>query len=230
MSAPPALPAAVEIVEVGPRDGLQNERVPVSTADKVALIGRLAAAGLRRIEATSFVSPRRVPQMADAAEVMARVPRGGGVAYTGLVLSPTGAERAVAAGCDELGYVIVASEAFARANQGRSIADTVADWRRVAAIARGAGRRATVTVATAFGCPFEGAVPPERVVGLVEEVLAEGPAEVALADTIGVAVPTQVLDLFGRLAGRVGGAALRAHFHNTRNTGYANAWAAVGPT
>ncbi len=222
-----ALPARIEVMEVGPRDGLQNERTPVTTADKVALIERLVAAGLRRIEATSFVSPRRVPQMADAAEVMARVPRVTGVRYTGLVLSPTGAERAVAAECDELGYVVVASEAFAQANQGRSIADTVADWRRVAQIARGAGRRVQVTVATAFGCPFEGRVAPERVVGLVEEALAEAPDEIALADTIGVATPNAVIDLFARVGAVAKGTPLRAHFHNTRNTGYANAYAAL---
>jgi hydroxymethylglutaryl-CoA lyase len=222
-----ALPARVEILEVGPRDGLQNEKTPVSTADKVALIERLIDAGLRRIEATSFVSPRRVPQMADAAEVMARVPRDRGVRYTGLVLSPTGAERAVAAECDELGYVIVASDSFAQANQGRSTADTVADWRRVAGIARAAGRRVQVSIATAFGCPFEGRVAPERVIGLVEEALADGPDEIALADTIGVATPNAVADLFTRLRPVVGAVPLRAHFHNTRNTGYANAYAAL---
>ncbi|MGY2046635.1 hydroxymethylglutaryl-CoA lyase [Methylobacterium sp. JK268] len=226
MSAP-ALPARATLVEVGPRDGLQNEARPVSTADKLALIGRLVAAGHTRIEATSFVHPGRVPQMADAEAVMAGVPRAPGVIYAGLVLNPRGAERAVAAGCDEIGAAIVATETFSRRNQGRSVADTLADWQRIAGIARGAGKRLTVTIAAAFGCPFEGRVDPARVVALAEAALAAEPDEIALADTIGVAVPTQVLDLFGRLRARSGAVPLRAHFHNTRNTGYANAFAAL---
>ncbi|GJD52139.1 (R)-citramalyl-CoA lyase [Methylobacterium crusticola] len=223
----PVLPGRVTLVEVGPRDGLQNEARRLATDDKLALIRRLAAAGITRIEATSFVHPGRVPQMADAEAVMAGVPRDRGVAYAGLVLNPRGAERAVAAGCDEIGSVVVATESFSLRNQGRSVADTLADWARIAAIARGAGRRLTVTIAAAFGCPFEGLVDPARVVALAEAALAAGPDEIALADTIGVAVPTQVVDLFHRLRAVAGAVPLRAHFHNTRNTGYANAYAAL---
>ena len=221
------LPQRVTILDVGARDGLQNEKRIVSTEDKVSLIRRLVDAGVTRIEATSFVNPAKVPQMADAEAVMAAVPRDRGVTYAGLVLNPRGAERAVAAGCDELGYVVVASETMSLRNQGRSIADTMADWRRVAGIARAAGRRVTVTIAVAFGCPFEGPVAPEFVAALAERVLGEGPDEIALADTIGVGVPTQVLDLFGRLKALAPGLPLRAHFHNTRNTGYANAFAGL---
>ena len=222
-----ALPDRVAILEVGARDGLQNEKQIVPTEDKILLIRRLVEAGLTRIEATSFVNPARVPQMADAEAVMAAVPRDRGVTYAGLVLNPRGAERAVAAGCDELGYVVVASETFSRRNQGRSIEDTLADWRRVVGIARAAGRRVTVTIAAAFGCPFEGPVAPDTVAALAREVMADGPDEIALADTIGVGVPSQVLDLFGRLRAMAPELTLRAHFHNTRNTGYANAYAAL---
>ena len=223
----PPLPQQVTIHEVAPRDGLQNEGVLVSTQDKLRLIEALIAAGLRRIEATSFVSPTRVPQMADAEAVMAAVPRDRGVAYTGLVLNPRGAERAIAAGCDDLGYVIVATETFSRRNQGRSIADTVADWHRVAAMAREAGRTASITMAVAFGCPFEGAVARDTVIAIIREAMRSMPDEIALADTIGIAVPSQVLDLFGALRPVAGDLPMRAHFHNTRNTGYANAYAAL---
>ncbi len=222
-----ALPDRVAILEVGARDGLQNEKQIVPTEDKILLIRRLVEAGLTRIEATSFVNPAKVPQMADAEAVMAAVPRDRGVTYAGLVLNPRGAERAVAAGCDELGYVVVASETFSRRNQGRSVEDTLADWRRVVGIARAAGRRVTVTIAAAFGCPFEGPVAPDTVAALAREVMADGPDEIALADTIGVGVPSQVLDLFGRLRAMAPELTLRAHFHNTRNTGYANAYAAL---
>ncbi len=223
----PALPDRVTILEVGARDGLQNEKRIVSTEDKILLIRRLVEAGLTRIEATSFVNSAKVPQMADAEAVMAAVPRDRGVTYAGLVLNPRGADRAVAAGCDELGYVVVASETFSRRNQGRSVDDTLADWRRVVGIARAAGRRVTATIAAAFGCPFEGAVAPERVAALARQVAADAPDEIALADTIGVGVPSQVLDLFGRLRAVAPDMTLRAHFHNTRNTGYANAYAAL---
>lgn len=226
------LPDTAEIVEVSPRDGLQNEVRPVGTADKLHLIGSLIGAGIRRIEATSFVHPARVPQMADAEAVMAGLPRVPGMIISGLVLNRRGAERAIAAGCDELTFTVVASEAFGQRNQGQTIEQGLTAWAEVAAMARAAGRRATVMIATAFGCPFEGAVDPARVEAMARQVLRSGPEEIGLADTIGVATPRQVMDLFGRVREAVasagtGRAAMRAHFHNTRNTGYANAYAAL---
>jgi hydroxymethylglutaryl-CoA lyase len=221
------LPQRVALVEVGPRDGLQNEAVPVSTGDKVELICRLVDAGLRRIEATSFVNPARVPQMADAEAVMARVPRPEGVSYSGLVLNPRGAERAFAAGCHEITYVIVASETFSQRNQGRGIEATLQEWAAVAALARRAGVQANGIVAAAFGCPFEGRIDAERVAGIAARLAATGADEICLADTIGVGSPRQVLDLAGRVRPRIGALPLRFHFHNTRNTGYANAYAAL---
>ena len=214
------------IVEVSPRDGLQNEKRPVSTAQKLQLIAALVDAGVRRIEATSFVNPARVPQMADAEAVMAGVPRDRGVSYSGLVLNERGADRAIAAGCDELTYVVVASETFSQRNQGQTTAEGLAAWARVAKLARGAGRRVSVTVAAAFGCPFEGRVDPARVIGIASRVCEAEPDELALADTIGVATPAQVASLFTQLQAQA--RPLRAHFHNTRNTGgYANAHAAI---
>ncbi len=226
------LPDMVEIVEVSPRDGLQNEARPVGTVDKLHLIESLIRAGVRRIEATSFVHPARVPQMADAEAVMAGLPRVPGVTLSGLVLNRRGAERAIAAGCDELTFTVVASEAFAQRNQGQTIEQGLIVWAEVAAMARAAGRRATVMIATAFGCPFEGAVDPARVEHMARQVLRSGPEEIGLADTIGVGTPRQVLDLFGRVRAAVASsgtrpALMRAHFHNTRNTGYANAYAAL---
>ena len=226
------LPEAVEVVEVSPRDGLQNEGRPVGTADKLRLIEDLLRAGVRRIEATSFVHPARVPQMADAEAVMAGLPRTPGVVVSGLVLNRRGAERAIAAGCDELCFTVCASEAFGQRNQGQTIEQGLAVWAEVAAMARAAGRRATAMIATAFGCPFEGAVDPARVEDMARQLLRSGPAEIGLADTIGVGNPRQVMDLFGRVRGVVaasgtGPALMRAHFHNTRNTGYANAYAAL---
>ncbi len=226
------LPDAVEIVEVSPRDGLQNEGRPVGTADKLRLIEGLIRAGVRRVEATSFVHPARVPQMADAEAVMAGLKRPPGVVVSGLVLNRRGAERAIAAGCDELTFTVVASEAFGQRNQGQTVEQGLLVWAEVSAMARAAGRRATVVIATAFGCPFEGAVDPARVEDIARQVLRSGPAEIGLADTIGVGTPRQVMDLFARLRGAIavsqsGRPAMRAHFHNTRNTGYANAYAAL---
>lgn len=226
------LPDAVEIVEVSPRDGLQNEGRPVGTANKLRLIESLIRAGVRRVEATSFVHPARVPQMADAEAVMAGLPRLPGVAVSGLVLNRRGAERAIAAGCDELTFTVCASQAFGQRNQGQTIEQGLLAWAEVSAMARAAGRRATVVIAVAFGCPFEGAVDPARVEDMARQVLRSGPAEIGLADTVGVGTPRQVMDLFGRVravvaASGTGQPAMRAHFHNTRNTGYANAYAAL---
>lgn len=218
---------AVEIVEVSPRDGLQNEAVHVCTADKIALIERAIASGLRRIEATSFVHPRAVPQMADAEAVMAGVPRRADVSYSGLVLNRRGFDRAVAAGVDEVNCVVVASETFSLRNQRMSVADSVRIVRDIASDARAAGIKVSVTIATAFGCPFEGEVPDSAVLALAEQVADLGVDEIALADTIGVGVPAQVARLVTVTAAAAPGVRLRGHFHNTRNTGYANAVAAL---
>jgi hydroxymethylglutaryl-CoA lyase len=217
----------IEIVEVGPRDGLQSEPGVVPTAVKVAFIERAIANGLRRIEVTSFVNPKRVPQMADAEEVLKALPRREGVNYVGLVLNQKGFERAAAAGCTEIGMAVVASNTFNQRNNGCSSEESVAAWLQIAAAAQQAGIRAQVTVSAAFGCPFEGEVPVERVVELAKMVAEARPFEIALADTIGVGVPAQVTEIVSRVREAVPGVNLRCHFHNTRNTGLANAYAAV---
>ncbi len=217
----------IEIVEVGPRDGLQSEPGVVPTAVKVEFIERAIANGLRRIEVTSFVNPKRVPQMADAEDVLKALPRRAGVHYVGLVLNHKGFERAAAAGCTEVGMAVVASNTFNQRNNGCSSEESVATWLQIAAAAQQAGIRAQVTVSAAFGCPFEGEVPVERVVELAKRVAEARPFEIALADTIGVGVPAQVTELVSRVREAVPGIPLRCHFHNTRNTGLANAYAAV---
>ena len=217
----------VEIVEVGPRDGLQGEPAVLDTATKVEFIGRAVAAGVRRIEVASFVNPKRVPQMADAAAVLQALPRLPDVQYVGLVLNRKGFERAADAGCSEIGMAVMASEAFSQRNQGCTTEESIEAWRDIAAAAGRAGIRAQVTVSVAFGCPFEGDLPVQRVVDLVQRLAEADPFEIALADTIGVGVPAQVTELVSRVREAVPRVALRCHFHNTRNTGLANAWAAV---
>jgi len=217
----------IGIVEVGPRDGLQNEATAVPTAAKIEFIRRAVDAGLRRIEVASFVNPKRVPQMADAEAILAALPRPSGVTYVGLVLNRAGFDRAVAAGCAEIGMVVFTTDTFNRRNQGVDSAQSIRVWREIAPAARAAGIRAQVTISAAFGCPFEGEVAPERVVAIAREVAEGAPVEIAIADTIGVGVPSQVTDIFGRVAAALPGMSLRGHFHNTRNTGLANAYAAV---
>lgn len=218
---------AVEIVEVGPRDGLQSEAGVMPTHVKVEFIERLVAAGLRRIEVASFVSPRKVPQMADAEALLNSLPRRADVCYVGLVLNRKGFERALAAGCNEIGMAIVASETFNRRNQGVPIAESINAWLEIARAARAAGVRAQVTISAVCGCPFEGEVPISRVVEIAMRAAAAEPYEIALADTIGVGAPSQVAELVARVKEAVPGVRLRAHFHNTRNTGLANAYAAL---
>ena len=217
----------IGIVEVGPRDGLQNEAAAVSTTSKIEFIRRAVDAGLRRIEVASFVNPKRVPQMADAEAILAALPRLEGVTYIGLVLNRAGFERAAAARCGEIGMVVFTTDTFNRRNQGVDSAESIRVWREIAPAAQAAGIRAQVTISAAFGCPFEGEVAPERVVAIAREVAEGAPVEIAIADTIGVGVPSQVSDLFGRVAEALPGVSLRGHFHNTRNTGLANAYAAV---
>ena len=221
------LPRSVQIVEVGPRDGLQNESTLLPCATKVEFINRAIAAGIRRIEVASFVNPKRVPQMADAEDVLAALPRRDDVSYIGLVLNRRGFERAQAAGCNEIGIAVVVSETFNQRNQGASVSESVAAWHEIAALSHAAGIRAQVTLSAAFGCPFEGEVAVERVVELARRVAEARPFEIALADTIGAGVPSQVSELVGRVREALPGIPLRCHFHNTRNTGIANAYAAI---
>jgi len=219
--------AKIQIVEVGPRDGLQNEKALLEIEDKIVLIERLEACGVKRIEAVSFVNPTRVPQMAGAEEIMAALPAAA-THRIGLVLNMRGWERAVAAQCDEANVVVCASDGFGIRNQGASVEDQITTLEAIAERrAAEGGPPISMTVSVAFGCPFEGEVPKARVVELVRRAAAAGVAEIALADTIGVADPWTVRD---RIAGAKSAApdtTLRMHFHDTRNTGLANAFASV---
>jgi hydroxymethylglutaryl-CoA lyase len=217
----------VTIVEVSPRDGLQNESTLLSTDAKVELITQLVAAGAKRVEAVSFAHPRLVPAMADAEAVMERVPRPDGVSYAGLILNRRGLDRALGTGVHEVNVVVGVSDTFSRRNQNMSTEDAMRQAAEVIAGAKDAGLFTTLTLSTAFGCPFEGEVDPGRVVALATQGKEDGVDEIALGDTIGVGVPAQVRDLTRRLRDAVGDHPLRYHFHNTRNTGFANAFAAV---
>jgi len=216
----------IEIVEVGPRDGFQNEPELVPTPAKLALIGDLLGAGIARMEATSFVDPRRVPQMADAEAVAAGLPDAD-CTFIGLVLNRRGVARALDAGLDELGAVCVATDGFAIANQGQTSEESVAMAMGVISAAKEAGRTGQATIAGSFGCPFEGEVDEGKVVAMAERLALAGPREVALADTIGVAVPPAVSRLVRRVREAIAPIPVRVHLHNTRNTGMANVWAAV---
>jgi (R)-citramalyl-CoA lyase len=216
---------SVIVCDVGPRDGLQNEATTLEPIVRAELCDRLAAAGLKRIEAASFVNPKLVPQMAGAEDVMAALHRKPGVSYAGLVLNDKGYERAVAAGVDEVHYAFAATDEFGRRNQNATTDEGLKTALALVARARSERMPITVTVSVAFGCPFEGPVPPERVLQIVEHLMAVPPDEICLADTIGVGVPSQVKELVG--GARRLGATVGAHFHNTRNTGYANAVAAL---
>ncbi|MCR9180819.1 MAG: hydroxymethylglutaryl-CoA lyase [Erythrobacteraceae bacterium] len=226
-------PESIELVEVGPRDGLQNEPDIIATDTKLALIGRMIDYGARRLEVASFVHPQRVPQMADAEAVIAALPDRADCTYIGLVLNKRGVMRALATrdggarGVDQVGCVIVASDTFGQKNQGQTIAEGLAETRDMLRFARAEGMRAQVTISAAFGCPFEGEVKHDTVLAIAEELAIENPEEIALADTIGVGTPFEAGELFAKL-GEVFGSRipLRAHFHNTRGTGIANAWEA----
>lgn len=220
-------PLAVEVIEVGPRDGLQNEAAPVSTEVKAAFIRRAIEAGSRRIEVTSFVSPKRVPQMADAEALLTVLPEKPEVSYIGLVLNRRGCERALAAGVREVNFVVVASDSFSRRNQGVGTVESVAAWGEVSKAAHEAKVKCGVTIAAAFGCPYEQEVPTGRVVELAKRVADYGADEIALADTIGVATPADVAERVHAVSSTLPHVPLRCHFHNTRNTGLANAYAAL---
>lgn len=218
----------VTIVEVSPRDGLQNEDVILSTEAKVSLVSRLVEAGVRRIEAVSFAHPTLVPSMADAEDVMARVPRADGISYAGLILNRRGLDRALDTGVDEVNVVVCVSDTFSQRNQNATTDESMRAAADVITQARSRGLFTTLTLATAFGCPFEGEVSVERVVELAREGARAGVQELCLADTIGVGVPSQVRELTAAVRSAVGDQPpLRFHFHNTRNTGFANATAAI---
>jgi (R)-citramalyl-CoA lyase len=215
----------VQVVDVGPRDGLQNEDRTLAPEVRAELCDRLAAAGIPRVEAASFVNPRRVPQMAGAEEVMAAIDRRPGTSYAGLVLNEKGYERAVEAGVDEVRYAFPVTETFARRNQNTTVADATQLAGRLVERARLDGVRVSITLSAAFGDPFEGRVEPGHVLGIAEKVSVANPDEILLADTIGVGVPNQVRELVeGALTF---GTTVGCHFHDTRNTGIANAAAAV---
>ncbi|POR51949.1 hydroxymethylglutaryl-CoA lyase [Bosea psychrotolerans] len=217
----------IDIVEVAPRDGLQNEGRTFATDDKVRLCELLLRAGVRRMEVSSFVNPRLVPQMADAEALFARIPQRLDAELIGLVLNRRGFERALLAGVRSINVVVLASESFSRRNQGSTIADSLAVSRELSDEARRAGIRYSVTIGAAFGCPFEGLVPQGRVLEIAGRLAADGLDELTLADTIGVADPGAVEAFAVALEREAPGVRLRGHFHNTRNIGLANAYAAV---
>lgn len=222
---------SIEIVEVGARDGLQNEKKVLPASVKVDLIKRLVDAGVRRIEVASFVHPELVPQMADAEKVVAGLPERKDVTYIGLVLNPKGLERVLKTrekgrGIDEIGCVAAASDGFGKANQNQNSKESVAISQSLIRAAKREGLSAQVTVSAAFGCPFEGPTPVAKTLDVIMALAEEQPKEIAIADTIGVAVPSHVEEVFEKAKEAAGPIPLRAHFHNTRNTGIANAWAA----
>jgi hydroxymethylglutaryl-CoA lyase/(R)-citramalyl-CoA lyase len=215
----------VTVCDVGPRDGLQNDPALLEPAVRAALVDRLAAVGLPRIEVASFVNPARVPQMAGAEEVVEAMTRKPGVVYAGLVLNERGYDRLVAAGLDEVHFAFSATETFNERNQGTSVEESIEAALRIVARARTDGIRSTVTIGVAFGCPFEGAVEPAHVLALAERIVAASPDEIVLADTIGVGTPGRVARLVA--AASAFGLPVGVHLHNTRNTGLANAYAAL---
>ena len=220
--------SSIEIVEVGPRDGLQNEKALVETTDKIALIERAIDAGARRIEVTSFVNPKKVPQMADADAVCAALPQRDDVTYIGLVMNLRGAERAIATGrINQIGAVVVSTDRFAMANQGQTSAESIVVAKDIISRAMAECLSAQATIAASFGCPFEGEVAEDQVVVIARQLAEAGPVEIALADTIGVADPAHVARLVGKVTAAVHPLPVRVHFHNTRGTGLANVWSAV---
>ena len=218
---------SITLVEVGPRDGLQSEPEILTTDSKVLFIERAIDAGIRRLEVASFVHPKRVPQMADAEALIERLPNHDDVSYIGLIMNERGLDRALETKIDEIGMVIVSTDTYNRKNQGVDTDESVRVWGEIARRAQQNGLRANIMISSAFGCPYEGEVKVERIVELAKRVIEADPAELGIADSIGVAVPTQVTELLGRIGEVIGDLPLRCHFHNTRNTGLANAQAAV---
>ena len=221
-------PVAIEFVEVGPRDGLQNEPEMLSTADKLLLVTKAIDAGARRLEVASFANPKRVPQMADAEDVCAGLPERDDVTYIGLVMNKRGADRAIATQrIDQLGVVVVATDQFAMANQGQTSDGSVRMAQDVIKKANTVYLTAQATVAASFGCPFEGEVMEARVIEIAKRLSEARPVEISLADTIGVANPAHVVRLVTKVREAIAPIPVRVHFHNTRGTGLANVWAAV---
>lgn len=220
------LPASIEVVEVGARDGLQNEKTIVSTADKITLVRRAVAAGARRIEVASFVNPRRVPQMADAEQVCAGLTDLDEVRI-GLTLNRRGAERALATCVDELGTVVSASDGFGIANQGQTGAETLEEAVAIMQMAFAAGRRAQATISVAFGCPYDGEIDPGHVAKLARRLADAGAREIAIADTIGIAGPGDVIRVMREVREAIPNIPLRLHFHDTRKMAVANALAGL---
>jgi hydroxymethylglutaryl-CoA lyase len=218
---------SINIVEVGPRDGLQSEPEILSTRSKAKFISRAIEAGIRRLEVASFVHPKKVPQMADAEALLAELPLQKDVSYIGLVMNERGLDRALATPVHEIGMVVVATDTYNQRNQGVPTDESVDAWLKIAARAKANGKIANVMISSAFGCPFEGEVSPIRIVDIAKRVMEAEPAELGIADSIGVAVPNQVSELLGMLREAVGAIPLRCHLHNTRNTGLANAQAAI---
>ncbi len=216
------LPSSVKVSEVVTRDGFQSEAQTIPTDQKVGLINKLSTTGLRRIEITSFVHPRFVPQLADAEEVYRRIERPTGVEFIALVPNLKGAERAVACGVKEINVVFSASEAHNRSNVRMSVAESLENVGKIVELAQEYGIKVNGALATAFGCPFEGAVTVQQVMRLVKEYLAMGVASVSFADTTGMANPKQVYDLVSRILDRWPDQEFSLHFHNTRGTGLAN--------
>ena len=220
-------PARVTIVEVGPRDGLQNESAPVATADKVEFVNRLSATGLSVIEVSAFVSPKWVPQMADAAEVFARIEKRPSIRYTALVPNLAGLDRAHRAGVTEIAIFAAASETFSQRNINQTIAQSLQTYAAVCQRARELGIRVRAYLSTAFGCPFEGQVDPASVAGVTASLIEMGAFEVALSDTIGIAHPGQVPRVLDAVAARLPLDKVALHFHDTRGTALANVLAAL---
>jgi hydroxymethylglutaryl-CoA lyase len=220
-------PARVHLVEVGPRDGLQNERAELPTSDKIRFVDLLGDAGLPSIEVSAFVSPRWVPQMADAGEVFAGIRRRSGTRYAALVPNLVGLERARAAGATEVAIFAASSETFSRKNINQTIDESLATYREVAAAARDAGLRVRGYLSTSFGCPYEGPVPPSRVAELAGRLIELGAFEVALSDTIGVATPGKVVEVVEQVARHLPLPRIALHFHDTRGTALANVLTAL---
>lgn len=219
--------SSIEICDVSPRDGLQNETTLFSTEEKVDLVKQIILAGLRRIEVTSFVNPSRVPQMADAAEVMSALPRPEGVRYSGLVMNQRGLDRALQAKVHEVNIVVVATDTFCGKNQGMTTQQSIGEAASLVSAARSAGIDSTITIGAAFGCPFEGEVSIERIRDVIAQVVDAGPDEIALADTIGVAVPSDIVERLNIVRSLAPSTLpLRLHLHDTRHTAVANALAA----
>ncbi len=221
-----ALPSHVTIREVSLRDGLQIEE-PIPLAAKLELLDAVTATGVREVEATAFVSPTKVPALADAAELAAELPRFADIEFSALVASPNGAKRAIAAGLRSIEYVVSASDGHSRANVGRDSAEATAQIGDIVAIAHDSGASVEIIVATAWDCPFDGPTPVQRVLGVISQACEHGVDRLALADTIGTTTPRRTADLITEVRKFSGGTPLGAHFHNTRGAGLASAYAAV---